>query len=87
MPNLTEEIVLKIAQQVLEDRQLGYDNNEGFRVRFDGSEELRDGQWKAVWTVGYLTPQSFIDQRDHFIIIDDETGEFQYIITSGGYLK
>ena len=87
MPNLTKDIVLRIAQEVLADRQLSYDNNEGFRVRFDGLEKLRDGQWKSIWTVGYLTSPGFIDQRDHFILIDDTSGKLEYIITSSGYIE
>lgn len=87
MPNLTQQAALSIAKEAIEDRQLSYDAQEGFRARFDGPEKLRNDETRSVWTIAYVTPSGLIDPRDHYIYVDDESSEFLYIITPTGYIE
>lgn len=88
MPNLTEELVIKIADQVMFDRKLKYDNVQGLRARFDGKKKLREGNEANTWTVTYLTVSNPVFEQDmHFIYVDDATGEVLYIITPTNYIE
>ena len=87
MSKLTKEAVLEIANEVLAKRQIKYDLEEGLEVRFNGVEEIRDNRQLPIWSVSYLTPPSIFEQKSHYILINDNTGEFLYIITPTTYIE